>query len=224
MNTVQRLATSSALGLVAFGAMLFIPAGTFDYWQAWVFTAVFTVTTLVPSIYLARTNPAALQRRMHAGPTAETRAIQKFIMVGAFVGFFGTVVISALDHRFGWSSVPAVVAVAGDVLVATGLGTAMLVVVQNSYAAATVTVEADQPVVSTGLYSVVRHPMYAGNIVLMVGVPLALGSFWGLLLIVPNTLVMVLRILDEERVLDAQLPGYRDYTRLVRYRLVPHLW
>lgn len=224
MNTAARLISSSALGLIAFGAMLFIPAGTFHYWQAWVFLAVFAVASLGPTSYLARTNPAALQRRLRVGPGAETRTIQKFVIAGIFVGFGGTLVVSALDQRFGWSSVPTVVALTGDVLVAVGLGIAMLTVVQNNYAASTVTVEADQSVVTNGLYGVVRHPMYVGNLVLMVAIPLALGSLWGLLFMVPNTLLLVIRILDEERALTAQLPGYREYTQLVRYRLVPHLW
>lgn len=130
------------LGLVVFGALLFGPAGTFDYWQAWVFLAAFVSTTIGPTIYLARNDPAALQRRMRSGPLAEGRTIQKFIVIGAFLGFFAMMVLSACDHRYGWSSVPAAVCVIGDVLVMTGLGIAMLVVIQNRYAASTVRVEA----------------------------------------------------------------------------------
>lgn len=115
------------LGLVVFGALLFGPAGTFDYWQAWVFLAAFVSTTIGPTIYLARNDPAALQRRMRSGPLAEGRTIQKFIVIGAFLGFFAMMVLSACDHRYGWSSVPAAVCVIGDVLVMTGLGIAMLV-------------------------------------------------------------------------------------------------
>lgn len=148
------------LGLVVFGALLFGPAGTFDYWQAWVFLAAFVSTTIGPTIYLARNDPAALQRRMRSGPLAEGRTIQKFIVIGAFLGFFAMMVLSACDHRYGWSSVPAAVCVIGDVLVMTGLGIAMLVVIQNRYAASTVRVEAGQILASDGLYKIVRHPMY----------------------------------------------------------------
>lgn len=224
MNTGLRAFASGISGLVILGFVLFYPAGTFNYWQAWVFIVVFTVATIAPSLYLARTNPAALQRRMHAGPKAETRTVQKFIIIGAFISLFAMMVISALDHRFGWSHVPTVVALIGDLLVVVGLGIAMLVVVQNGYAAATVTVEAGQPVVTNGLYSFVRHPMYVGNAVLMLGTPLALGSYWGLVIFVPGLAVLVFRILDEEQALSQDLAGYREYTQRVRYRLVPHVW
>ncbi|SOJ54284.1 hypothetical protein MSIMFB_01783 [Mycobacterium simulans] len=211
-------------GLVVFGAVLFWPAGTFNYWQAWVFLAVFVVATIAPSLYLARTDPAALQRRMRSGPFAEGRTVQKFIIIGAFLGFFAMMVVSAFDRRFGWSSVPAAVCVIGDVLVVTGLGIAMLVVIQNSYAASTVRVEAGQKLASDGLYKLVRHPMYLGNVVLMTGIPLALGSYWALLILVPGVLVLVFRILDEEKLLTEELAGYREYRQRVRYRLVPYVW
>src|ERR1700757_1893107 len=106
MKTAFNLVVSSLIGLVVLGFILFYPAGTFNYWQAWVFIAVFTIATIAPSLYLARTNPAALQRRMHGGPLAETRTVQKFIIVGSFAGLFAMVALSAYDHRVGWSSVP----------------------------------------------------------------------------------------------------------------------
>lgn len=224
METALKLAASSLIGLVVLGFILFYPAGTFNYWQAWVFIVIFTIATIVPSLYLARTNPAALQRRMRGGPLAEGRTVQKFIIIGAFLGLFAMIALSAFDHRFGWSSVPAVVCVIGDVLVVGGLTVGMLVVIQNSYAAATVRVEAGQKLASRGLYKLVRHPMYAGNLILMVGIPLALGSYWGLLLLIPGLLVLVFRILDEEKLLTQELPGYREYAQHVRYRLVPNVW
>ncbi|HWF30761.1 MAG TPA: isoprenylcysteine carboxylmethyltransferase family protein [Mycobacterium sp.] len=224
MNTAVKLVASSVIGLVVLGFILFYPAGTFDYWQAWVFIAVFTIATIAPSLYLGRTNPAALQRRMHGGPLAEARTVQKFIIIGAFLGLFGMMAFSAFDHRMGWSTVPAVVCVIGDVLIVVGLVAGMLVVIQNSYAAATVGVEEGQKLASRGLYKLVRHPMYAGNLILMVGIPLALGSYWGLLLIIPAQLVLVLRILDEEKLLTQELVGYREYKERVHYRLVPYVW
>jgi protein-S-isoprenylcysteine O-methyltransferase Ste14 len=224
MKTLAKTALSAVLGLTAFGLMLFLPAGTFHYWQAWVFLLVFTVSTWIPSIYLMRTNPAALERRMRAGPAAETRMLQRIIISIALLSMLSTIVLSALDHRFGWSPVPATVCLVGDVLVAIGLSVAMLVVIQNSYAAANVTVEADQKLVSTGLYGLVRHPMYTGNVIMMVGIPLALGSYWGLLLLVPGVAVLAIRIRDEEDLLTHELTGYREYTEQVHYRLVPYLW
>jgi protein-S-isoprenylcysteine O-methyltransferase Ste14 len=224
MKTAVKLGVSSVIGLVVLGFILFYPAGTFNYWQAWVFIVIFTIATIVPSLYLGRTNPAALQRRMHGGPLAEGRTVQKFIIIGAFLGLFGMMALSAFDHRFGWSSVPAVVCVIGDALVVAGLTVGMLVVIQNSYAAATVRVEEGQKLASRGLYRLVRHPMYAGNLILMVGIPLALGSYWGLLLLIPGVLVLVFRILDEEKLLTQELAGYRDYALRVRYRLMPYVW
>lgn len=224
MKTGIRVTATSIWGILSWILILLLPAGTLHYWQAWVFIAVFTVATIVPTVYLARTNPAALQRRMRAGPRAETRTVQKVIIAGAFLGIFATMVFSALDHRFGWSSVPAWLSLLGDVLVATGLGIAMLVIAQNGYAAATVTVESGQTLVSAGLYKFVRHPMYVGNVIMMVGIPLALGSYWGLLFVIPGAVVLTLRILDEEKLLLQELPGYREYAERVRYRLVPHVW
>ncbi|MGA5539654.1 methyltransferase family protein [Mycolicibacterium nivoides] len=224
MKVGPQAAVSSVIGLTVFVALVFAPAGTFGYWRGWAFIAVFSAFSLLPSIYLALHDPAALRRRMQAGPTAETRPVQKFASAMAFLLLAVMIVTSALDHRFGWSAVPAVVSVLGNVLVATGLGVAMLVVIQNSYAAANVRVEAGQAVVSTGLYGLVRHPMYTGNVIMMVGVPLALGSYWALLLIIPGMALLAVRIVDEETMLHTELDGYDEYTRKVRYRLVPYVW
>jgi protein-S-isoprenylcysteine O-methyltransferase Ste14 len=220
---LQTLA-SAIFGLVFFAALLLWPAGTLNYWQAWVFITVFTIATLVPSLYLAVKDPAALQRRMKAGPGAETRTVQKIIMSGTILAVVAVLVVSALDHRFGWSNVPTPVVIVGNILVAVGLCLAQLVVIQNSYAAATITVEADQKVVSTGLYGLVRHPMYVGTLIMMIGTPLALDSYWGLLAIVLALPVLAARIEDEEKLLRQELDGYDEYTQKVHYRLVPGVW
>jgi protein-S-isoprenylcysteine O-methyltransferase Ste14 len=224
MKTLVKGVVSAALGLVAFGLMLFLPAGTFHYWQAWVFLAVFAFYTWIPSVYLVRKNPAALERRMHAGPLAETRTLQQIVSTVVFICFPAMLVVSALDHRFGWSPVPTTVTVVGDILVAVGLGVAMLVVAQNGYAAANITVESGQTLVSTGLYGLVRHPMYSGSVIMMVGVPLALDSYWGLVFVIPALVALALRIRDEEELLQQQLSGYREYEQQVHYRLVPFVW
>ncbi len=224
MKTLVKGVVSAALGLVAFGLMLFLPAGTFHYWQAWVFLAVFAFYTWIPSVYLVRKNPAALERRMHAGPLAETRTLQQIVSTVVFICFPAMLVVSALDHRFGWSPVPTTVTVVGDILVAVGLGVAMLVVAQNGYAAANITVESGQTLVSTGLYGLVRHPMYSGNVIMMVGVPLALDSYWGLVFVIPALVALALRIRDEEELLQQQLSGYSEYEQQVHYRLVPFVW
>lgn len=224
MNTGIRAAASSIFGLASLGLLLFLPAGTLNYWQAWVFVATTLAVTILPSIYIARTNPAALERRMHGGPRAESRAVQKVVITGAFLALFAMVVVSAYDHRMGWSHPPAWVCLLGDVLVAAGLGLAMLVVIQNGYAGATVTVETGQQLTTGGVYRIARHPMYLGNVIMMIGIPLALGSYWGLLFVIPGIAVLVVRILDEEKLLAAELPGYREYTQRVRYRVLPYVW
>jgi protein-S-isoprenylcysteine O-methyltransferase Ste14 len=209
---------------VVLGATLFLAAGTFDYWQAWALLAVAALTTAIPTIYLMRTNPIALQRRSHAGPTAEPRTLQKVLIAGWYSTLAGIVLVSAFDRRFGWSSVPTAICLVGDLLVAVALGLAMLVVIQNSHAAATVRVESDQTVISTGLYGLVRHPMYTGNVIMMIGIPLALGSYWALVFLIPGLTVLAVRIRDEERLLRDELDGYLEYTQKVRYRLVPCMW
>ncbi len=224
MKLIVQTLASAVFGVAFFAAVLFWPAGTFHYWQAWVFLAVFAVTTLGPSIVLAARHPDALARRMNAGPTAETRPAQRIIITVTMALVAATFVVSALDHRFGWSSVPVWLVIVGNVMVAAGLGVAQLVILQNHYAAATVRVEAGQPLVSTGLYGLVRHPMYTGTLIMMLGTPPALGSWWGLVCVAAAAPALVARILDEEKMLTAELPGYRDYTGKVRYRLVPGLW
>jgi protein-S-isoprenylcysteine O-methyltransferase Ste14 len=224
MKIALQLLGSAIFSPIFFGVLLFWPAGTFDYWQAWVFIAVFTVAAMVPTVLLAVKYPDAFRRRVRSGPFAETRMVQKLINVGIFSMVIAVTVVSALDHRFGWSAVPTLVVLLGNVLVAVGIWIAELVIMQNNYAAATITVEAEQPVVSTGLYGIVRHPMYVGALINMIGTPLALGSYWGLLGVLPGVLIFAARITDEEKALREELDGYGDYTEKVHYRLVPGVW
>ena len=224
MKTIPKMLVFGLVELVVFGSMLFLPAGTFNYWQAWVFLVVVAISAWAPSFYVLRTNPDVIHDRMRGGPTAETRMAQRVVIAGLYLSLAAMVVVSVLDHRFGWSAVPTPICLVGDVVVGVGLGVVALVIVQNSYAAATVRVEADRQVVSTGLYGRVRHPMYTGNVIMMVGIPLALGSYWGLVFVVPALIVLASRIRDEEKMLQEELTGYREYTQKVRYRLVPCMW
>ena len=224
MKTTAQATLFSVVGFALFGVALFWPAGTFDYWQAWVFIGIFVVLGTFYTIYLVVKAPEVLRRRMNAGPAAETRPVQKIVSAGVYLAFMALLVVSALDHRFSWSTVPTPIVLIGDVMVVVGLVLSMLVVLQNNYAAANVTIEADQKVVSTGLYGIVRHPMYSSVMVLLIGVPLALGSYWGLVVIVPAVLLFVARILDEEKMLEGELDGYREYTHQVQSRLVPYVW
>ena len=224
MNLAVRAARTAVVGLIVLCIIIFVPAGTLAYWQGWAFIAVFSISTNIIGVYLALRDPALLERRMRAGPGAETRPVQKALIALAFAGAIALVVVSVLDHRFGWSSVPAWVSVLGDVLVAGGLMIDLLVFRENSYGASTIEKMEGQKVISSGPYALVRHPMYVGVLVLVIGVPLALGSWWGLAFLLLNVPILVLRILDEETMLRQELDGYADYMRKVRYRLVPGLW
>lgn len=210
--------------LVVLAVLLFLPAWTLDYWQAWLFLAVFSASTLAITVYLMRKDQNLLRRRMNAGPAAEKEKSQQIIQFIAALAFIATIVFPALDHRFAWSTVSVHVVLAGNALVAIGFGIMFFVFKANSFAAATIAVDAEQKVVSTGPYAIVRHPMYIGALIMLLGVPLALGSWWGLLTIIPIALVIVWRLLDEERFLVRSLPGYTEYRDKVRYRLVPLVW
>lgn len=213
------VALAIAMGLLIFGA-----AGTIRYWQGWVYLGIFMGASLLTSIYLMRKDPALLQRRMSGGPTAEKETTQKIIMLFASIGFIELLLVPALDYRFRWSRVPPAIAIAGDILVAFGFYFIFLVYRENTYTSATIEVAENQTVVSTGPYGLVRHPMYASAFLYLGGTPLALGSYCGLLALVFMIPFLIWRLFDEERFLTKHLPGYTEYQKKVRYRLVPHVW
>ncbi len=212
------------IGSLAFGLVLFIPAGTLNYWQAWVFIGVFMVATNAIGLYLSVKDPALLERRKKFGPAKEQSPAQKIIMSLTLVGVLALLVVPAFDHRFGWSQAPAIISLIGDGLVALGLFINLIVFRENSFGGSTIETVADQKVITTGPYALVRHPMYAGVVIMVTGVPLALGSYWGLAILALVLPVLVWRIFDEERLLRQELPGYTEYVQKVHYRLVPHLW
>ncbi len=225
---MKGLYTKALLSLVALaismGVLLFAPAGTAQYWQAWVYLGIFTGASLLTTVYLMKKDPALLKRRMSGGPTAERESAQKVIMSFASVGFIGLLVVPALDHRFRWSIVPLPVVIAGDALVAVGFYFIFLVYRENTFTSATIEVAKDQKVISTGPYALVRHPMYASAFLYLVGTPLALGSYWGLLALLFMMSVLIWRLFDEEKFLAENLPGYTEYQKQVQHRLVPYVW
>ena len=221
---VVQTAKTSIIGIIVLGILLFLPAWTFAYWQAWLFIVVFTLATEGIGIYLALKDPALLKRRMEVGPAAEQSMVQKIIISVAFLSCIVLLVFCALDHRFGWSPVPSSISVLGDVLVVFGLLIDLFVFRENSYGGSTIQTFEGQKVISTGLYARVRHPMYVGVLIMMLGIPLALDSWWGLAVLALVIPILVLRILDEENFLKNNLSGYREYAQKVRYRLVPYLW
>jgi protein-S-isoprenylcysteine O-methyltransferase Ste14 len=138
-----------------------------------------------------------------------------------FIADFG---VPALDHRFGWSSVPGYVCIMGDILMILGFAIVFIVFRANSYTSGIIEVAADQKVISTGPYAVVRHPMYSGGLIMLYAIPMALGSWWGMLVNVPMTAAVIWRLLDEERFLVGKLAGYAEYREMVKYRLAPFVW
>jgi protein-S-isoprenylcysteine O-methyltransferase Ste14 len=209
---------------VVMGLLLFVPAGTVDYWEAWVYLAIFLGASALTTLYLMRKDPALLERRMRGGPTAEKQPAQKFIMLCVSLGFIALLVVPALDHRFGWSAVPLAGVVAGDLLVALGFYFISLVYRENTFTSGTIEVAENQKVISTGPYAIVRHPMYASASLYLLGTPLALGSYWGLVPIAAMMPFLIWRLFDEERFLALNLPGYAEYQQRVRHRLVPFVW
>ena len=209
---------------VVMGALIFASAGTLDYWQAWLFLACYFAASVVVSLWLMRNDPALLERRMRGGPLAEGERTQKIIMTITSIGFVALLVVPGLDRRFGWSHMPDMIAVVGDVLLLAGWWGILQVFRANTYAAATIQVAAGQTVISTGPYGVVRHPMYAAALLMLLGIPVALGSWWGVLVFAAIIPALAWRLLDEERVLVRGLDGYAAYKRKVRWRMIPHIW
>lgn len=203
---------------------LFVSAGSLGFWQAWVYLAVFAGCTLVITAYLVKYDQRLLASRVKAGPTAETQKGQQIIQSLASLFFIGLFIVSGLDQRFHWSDVPPVVSLIADGFVVLGFFVVFLVFRENSYTSAIIEVSNEQQVISSGPYSVVRHPMYAGAALLLVFTPLALGSWVAIPFPLPLILVVAARLLEEEKYLLANLSGYREYRQKVRCRLIPFIW
>jgi protein-S-isoprenylcysteine O-methyltransferase Ste14 len=225
MHTLTARALRALLFLiVAMAALLFAAAGTLDYWQAWIFLLVYFALSVAITLYLVKKDPDLLARRMRGGPFAEKQTAQKIIMSFASVGFIALLVVPALDHRLGWSPMPPSMVLAGDALMALGWLGVFFVFKENTFTSATIELAPDQQVISTGPYAWVRHPMYLSGLVLLLGIPIALGSWWGVLALVAILPALIWRLIDEERFLARNLPGYVAYQEKVRYRLIPWVW
>ncbi|MGA8474944.1 MAG: isoprenylcysteine carboxylmethyltransferase family protein [Candidatus Cybelea sp.] len=205
------------------GARMNVEGWAFGFWQAWTYLAISLVSAAAIAAYLKRVDPKLLERRLR-GPAAEKDTSQKLTQLAAAMAFLGTIVLSLLDHRFSWSHVPVVVTIAGCALLAVGYLVIFLSLRENTFAAVNVAVESGQKVISTGPYAIVRHPYYVGLLVWVFATPLALGSWWGLLMLVPMVLVIASRIRYEEGFLNEHLCGYAACCQKLRYRLVPLIW
>jgi protein-S-isoprenylcysteine O-methyltransferase Ste14 len=225
---MDHLARRALAGLarfqIALALLIFLPAWSLAYWQGWLYWALFGACCVGLTLYFLRRDPALIARRMNAGPQAETERTQRIILWCALACFVALYLVSVLDHRFGWSRVRVPFVLVGDTFVVLGFYGIFLTFRENAFAAATVRVDAGQRVIVSGPYALVRHPMYCAALVLFFATPIALGSLWGL---VPTALlaaVIVWRLRSEEDYLARNLPGYDDYRRTVRTRLLPGIW
>lgn len=210
--------------LVVIAVLFFVPAWSLHFWQAWIYLAIMAVSSAAIILYLAKHDDALIGRRLKAGPIAEKEKSQKIIQ--AVTSVFGVILylVPGFDDRWHWSHVPTLLVILGEIGVALGFYIMYLVFRENTYSSSIVEVAKDQKVVSTGPYAVVRHPMYVGAILLFLATPLALGSYWAFIPAIILSVMIAVRLVDEEKFLAANLPGYDAYRQLVRYRLVPGLW
>jgi protein-S-isoprenylcysteine O-methyltransferase Ste14 len=220
-GTARRVYIRILLIVPVLAAILFIPAGTLAYWEAWIYLGVLLIPFAFVLGYFLKNNPRFLERRMQM---RERERAQRRIIGLSLLWFILAFVLPGLDRRFGWSDVPAPVVLAADLLVLLGYGLIVLVFRENQYASRTVQVEQGQQVISSGPYALVRHPMYLGAIVMYLASPVALGSWWALIPALAIVPILVARIVNEEKVLERDLPGYREYEQRTRRRLVPGIW
>lgn len=220
-DLLRLVATRLAVGIPVLFGILFLPAGTLAYWEAWVYLGILLIPMVFVMFYLLKNEPDLLERRMRL---REKQAEQKRIIKLSYLYFLLAFMLPGLDHRFGWSDVPVAVVLFADAMVLLGYGLCILVFMQNRYASRIVEVEKEQTVITTGVYASVRHPMYLGVILMYLCSPLALGSYWAMLptfLIIP---ILVARIRNEESVLARELKGYPEYMQKTQYRLIPGIW
>ena len=221
VKLVLNAITKYLMGIILIGALLFLPAWTFAYLGAWLLIAVLFVPMLIMGIVLFIKKPSLLEKRLN---NKEKEKTQKGVIAFSGLMFPAGFVVSALDFKFGWSSMPLWLVISAAVLFLIGYGLYAEVMRENAYLSRTVEVQEDQTVISTGLYGIVRHPMYLATLLMFLPMPLILGSFWGLIPFALYPVVIVFRIINEEKVLTEGLNGYAEYKVKVKYRLIPFIW
>ncbi len=225
MDSLHKKSYSGLIQLsVILGAIIFLPAWTLNYWQGWFYLVAFSLPCVLITVYFLKHDRGLIERRLKSGPAAEKEKSQKIIQSMASIVVVAIVVFSVLDWRFRWSVVPPLLSFVSNVIVIDGFYIVYLVFRENSFTSATIAVAEEQKLITTGPYSVMRHPMYSGAILMFIFTPLALGSFWGLIPGFMLILILFFRTLHEEKFLAKNLPGYDEYCRKVRYRFIPFIW
>jgi protein-S-isoprenylcysteine O-methyltransferase Ste14 len=205
--------------IIVLGLIFFLPAGTLRFWQAWIYLTIFSILTIFMVVYFLKKSPELLTRRVESRDQETVRKIPSFLKL-----FLLMYLVPGLDFRFNWSAVPFWLVIAANIIVCLGYIFIILVFNENSYASAVIKLEDKQNVISTGPYAIVRHPMYAGMLLMTMFTPLALGSYWAFIPFILFLPWLFLRIRNEEELLLKELPGYKEYCEKIQYRLLPFIW
>ena len=213
--------TKFSAGLLAFGVLLFLPAGTFRYPQGWLLTGILFVPMFAAGLVMMKKNPDLLRKRLNA---KEEESEQKTVILFSGIMFLAAFILAGLSFRFGWRMLPFGVSIAAALVFLAAYVLYAEVLRENTYLSRTVEVQENQKVIDTGLYGIVRHPMYMATVILFLAMPLVLGSVLSFLIMLCYIPIIVKRIGNEEQVLEKGLPGYREYKKKVRYRLIPGIW
>ncbi len=221
MKLLISAASKFTVGILFVLALLFIPAGSIKYMNGWLFIGLLFIPMLILGVVLFLKAPKLLEKRLS---TKEKEKTQKGVVSASALLFLVGFIVAGLDFRFGWSAVPLPVVIAASVILLVSYGLYGEVMRENAYLSRTVEVQENQKVIDTGLYGIVRHPMYAVTVWLFLSIPVVLGSLWSLLCFVPYVFVIAVRIKNEEKVLEEGLEGYKEYKQKVKYRLIPFVW
>lgn len=220
-NVLSLSLTKALPGIIMLAAIIFLPAWTFNYWQGWVYLAVLLTPMILVFIYMVKNDPETLERRLRMKEKVKK---QKSIISLTIPLFLLAFILPGFDVRLGWSHVPAVISIIAAALVLLGYGIVFVVIRENRFASRLIEVAQGQKVIETGPYALVRHPMYSGMILFILMTPLALGSWWAMIPAAAAIPLIAARGVNEEKVLAADLPGYTDYLKKVKYRLLPGIW
>ena len=224
MNKIKLLLSAIikfSFGIIFVGLLLFLPAGTFYYFNAWLFMSLLFIPMFILGIFLFIKSPELLEKRLNAKEKEKT---QKGVVGFSAILFLASFLIAGFDYRFDWSVIPMWCVILASVILLMSYGMYAEVMRENIYLSRTIEVQENQKVIDTGLYGIIRHPMYAVTIWLFLAIPIVLGSWWALLCMVPYPFLIAIRILNEEKVLENNLSGYKEYKAKVKYRLVPFIW